>query len=117
MIAKKIYIAGPMSGYDNLNFPRFYEIEDRLKAEGWDVVNPARLDEEVGIDPANPPTSDYNYTECALRDVRALLDCEAIYLMDGWQHSRGASWERALAKFHSIRRFYETPRLEDYANE
>lgn len=110
---RKIYIAGPMSGYPQLNFPRFYEIEERLNKEGWAVINPARLDEEVGIDPDDPPDSDYNYTECALRDVKALIDCRAIYLMDGWQHSRGASWERALAAFHGIQRFYETPRLED----
>lgn len=112
-MTKKIYIAGPMSGHERLNFDRFYEIEQRLKAEGWDVVNPARLDEEIGIDPDNPPQDAYNYTECALRDVRALMYCHAIYLMDGWQYSRGASWERALAASSNIQRFYETPRLED----
>ena len=109
----KIYVAGPMSGYECLNFPAFYAAEYKLAAEGWEVVNPAKLDVEVGIDPENPPGNEYNYTECALRDVAALLQCEAIYLMDGWQYSRGASWERALAKYHGIRRFYETPRIED----
>lgn len=109
----RIYVAGPMSGRPKLNYPAFFQAEDKLAAEGWEVVNPARLDLEAGVDP-DRELGEYDYTECALRDVEALIECDAIYLMDGWQHSRGASWERALAKHHGIRRFYETPRLEDY---
>lgn len=109
----KIYIAGPMSGHPNLNFDRFDEIQEKLEKEGWEVVNPATIDRELGINPDNYDNCPYNYTEAALRDVFALISCDAIYLMDGWQHSRGASWERALAKYHSIKRFYETPRLGD----
>jgi len=112
-MSKKIYIAGPMTGYNNLNWDAFDQKELELAAEGWDPVNPAKLDRESGIDP-NRNLDDYDYTECALRDVEALLQCDAIYLMSGWQHSRGASWERALAKHHGIRRFYEVPRLEDF---
>ena len=109
-----IYIAGPMSGYPGLNFERFDEIEERLRHEGWDVINPAKIDRDLGINPDNYDDCAYNYTAAALRDVEALLDCDAIYMMDGWQYSRGASWERALAKHHGIKRFYETPRLQDY---
>tara|TARA_Y100001937_G_scaffold117139_1_gene170031 strand:- start:7934 stop:8281 length:348 start_codon:yes stop_codon:yes gene_type:complete len=113
LMAKKIYIAGPMSGITNLNWDRFDRIDKQLAEEGWQVVNPAALDREAGVDP-NRELGLYDYTECALRDVEALLECDAIYLMDGWQKSRGASWERALAKHHNIRRFYETPRLKDF---
>lgn len=112
-MAKTIYVAGPMSGYPNLNWDRFDRIAEQLATEGWDVVNPAALDREAGVDP-DREMGEYDYTACALRDVEALLKCDAIYLMDGWQHSRGACWERALAKHHSIRRFYETPRLKDF---
>ena len=108
----KIYVAGPMTGYNNLSWDTLDQKELELRAEGWEVVNPARLDREAGIDP-NRDLDDYDYTECALRDVEALLSCDAIYLMAGWQHSRGASWERALAKHYNLRRFYEVPRLED----
>lgn len=110
---KKIYLAGKMSGVASLNWPAFDEKAAELRHEGWDVVNPAELDRNAGIDP-NRQLGEYDYTECALRDVEALLDCDAIYLMAGWQHSRGASWERALAKHHNIRRFYEIPRKADH---
>jgi len=112
-MSKTIYIAGPMSGITNLNWEAFDTKELQLTNEGWTCINPARLDREAGIDPARV-MGDYDYTACALRDVEALLKCDAIYLMNNWQHSRGASWERALAVHHDIRRFYEVPRLEDF---
>ena len=113
MMSKTIYGAGPMSGYPNLNWDRFDRIAEQLATEGWNVVNPAALDREAGVDP-DREMGEYDYTACALRDVEALIKCDAIYLMDGWQHSRGACWERALAKYCGIRRFYETPRLKDF---
>ena len=110
---RSIYIAGKMSGEPNLNWEAFDRKEAELTAQGWHVVNPARLDREAGIDPT-AELGDYDYTAAALRDVEALLSCQAIYLMNNWQLSRGASWERALAVHHNIRRFYEVPRLEDF---
>ena len=108
----RIYIAGAMTGYENLNWPAFDRKERELSAQGWQCVNPARLDREAGIDP-NREMGEYDYTACAYRDVVALLDCDAIYLMADWQHSKGACWERALAKYNNIRRFYEIPRPGD----
>ena len=108
----KIYIAGGMTGHPELNWPAFDRKEKELSAQGWKCINPARLDREAGIDP-NREMGQYDYTACAYRDVMALLACDAIYLMADWQHSKGASWERALAKHHNIRRFYEIPRTED----
>ena len=110
---RSIYIAGKMSGEPNLNWEAFDRKEAELSAQGWHVVNPARLDREAGIDP-NRVLDEYDYTECALRDVEALLSCDACYFMADWQHSRGASWERALAKHNGLRRFYEIPRVKDY---
>ena len=107
-----IYVAGPMTGLPGLNWKRFFEIESQLIEEGWDVINPARLDKEAGIDP-DGEMGCYDYEECARRDVEALLLCDAIYLMHDWQFSKGACWERALAKHNNITRFYETPRPAD----
>jgi hypothetical protein len=112
----RIYIAGPMSGHTNLNWPAFDRKEKELRGAGFDVVNPARMDREAGIDPSQP-MGEYDYEDCARRDIAALEDCAAIYLMAGWQHSKGACWERALAKRLGLRRFYEIPRLEDAREE
>ena len=104
----RIYIAGPMSGHSNLNWDAFDEKEKQLTAAGFNVVNPARMDREIGLDPKN--VGEYDYEEAAGRDIEALGACDAIYLMAGFQHSKGACWERALAKHWGLKRYYEIPR-------
>ena len=38
---KRIYLSGPMSGLPELNFPAFHAEAARLRALGFEVVNPA----------------------------------------------------------------------------
>lgn len=82
----KIYISGPMTGIPQLNFPAFYAAEERLKAAGWEVVNPARI---------NTPGTPYD--ACMIIDLKALLSCAAIYVMEGWCNSDGATVELSVA--------------------
>ncbi len=110
---RKIYVAGAMSGHANLNHPAFHAKEAQLRAHGWDVINPAAMDVDAGIDPSKP-MEEYDYEDAAHRDIQALQLCDAIYLMAGWQHSKGACWERSLAKSWGLRRYYEIPR-EDHS--
>ena len=46
----RIYIAGPMTGYPELNFPAFHAAANSLRAQGYDAVNRQRLT------PIHPPT-------------------------------------------------------------
>ncbi len=39
----RIYIAGPMTGYENFNREAFHKAEEALKQEGHTVLNPAVL--------------------------------------------------------------------------
>ena len=106
----KIYIAGPMTGFSNNNWDAFFSKETQLLAAGWDVVNPARLDMNAGLKPENQ--GEWEYQDCARRDIQVLATCDAIYMLAGFQFSKGACWERALAKFWNIRRYYEVPRVD-----
>lgn len=81
---KRIYIAGPMSGLPDLNFPAFHAEAARLRALGYEVVNPA----EVNPDPATP------WTDCMFRDLRELTWCDGIAMLPGWEASPGACIER-----------------------
>lgn len=84
---KRIYISGPMTGMPDLNFPAFHAEAARLSALGYQVVNPAEINPDPGM----------SWHECMRRDLRALLDCDALALLEGWQKSAGAHLEMHVA--------------------
>ena len=81
----KVYLSGPMTGYPKFNYPAFHDYAAQLRALGHEVVSPAEQDGVSGLDPA---TSEWH--EFIRWDLKVLVDCEAIVLMDGWHKSRGA---------------------------
>jgi hypothetical protein len=85
---KRVYIAGPMTGLPELNFPAFHAAEKNLRADGFEPVNPVHN----GL-PREAPWSDHMRA-----DIAMLLTCEAVMMLPGWQKSRGASLERHIAK-------------------
>lgn len=98
--APAIYISGPMTGLPNLNTEAFNHAEEKLRRAGWsDIRNPARL---AVNEYENLPRSLYLRS-----DLRQLLDCQAIFLLRGWQKSRGARLEVLIADEVGIRRVYE----------
>lgn len=86
-MTKRLYLSGGMSGYPDHNFPAFNEQAAKLRAAGWDVVNPAEL---------NPDTS-MTWEQCLRIDLRELCGCDAIALMPGWERSKGANLELHVA--------------------
>ena len=119
MIKKQtIYVAGPMRGYEDFNYPAFHEAERILESIGWDVVNPAKMDAEEldkkeGVDPLtfdpHKSTEDQETLRHLLsRDLEAVAKkCTAIYMLDGWEESRGAQAEWQLARALGIKIYYE----------
>jgi len=86
---ERIYLAGPMTGYPGHNFAAFHQAAERLREAGWDVINPA---ENFG-GRTDLPRSSYMRA-----DVAALIECDAIGLLPGWEDSRGAKVEYLLAR-------------------
>lgn len=85
---RRVYVSGPMTGLPDLNFPAFNAAAAQLRALGLDVVNPAEL---------NPDPS-CTWQAAMREDIRALVDCDTIVFLPGWQHSRGAKLERPVAQ-------------------
>ena len=86
---KRIYVAGPMTGHVDFNFPTFHAAAARLRDAGWEVINPA---ENFGGRTDLP-------RETYLRaDVILVAQCEAIAMLPGWEGSRGAKLEYLLAR-------------------
>ncbi|MEM5384158.1 DUF4406 domain-containing protein [Paraburkholderia phymatum] len=84
----RLYIAGPMTGYPELNFPAFHAEAARLRALGFEIVNPA----EINADP------NAEWLDCMRADIKQLVDCDGIALLPGWEQSRGASIEQGIAR-------------------
>jgi hypothetical protein len=95
-----VYIAGPMRGIPELNFPEFYRIEALWKSAGWNVVNPAQMDKDHGFVPTKEQTVFENLSieQAMSRDLPAVASCDAIALMFGWEKSQGANLELKHAK-------------------
>lgn len=85
----KVYVAGPMNGYVDKNFPAFTRAAKALRKSGYVVVNPAELD-------VNEPES--TWEACLRRDIKQLVTCDAIATLDGYIDSRGARLETYIAK-------------------
>ena len=84
----KVYIAGPMTGLPEFNYPAFFDAARRLEALGHEPINPARSDGREGC------KSWLDFMRAALRDV---AEADGLAMLDGWQESRGAALEYRLA--------------------
>ena len=85
----KIYMAGPMTGLPDFNYPAFHAAEKRWTEAGWWVLNPAT---HFGGDQSLPYVV---YLRAALRTVT--FEADAIALLDGWRGSKGACAEAHVA--------------------
>jgi hypothetical protein len=88
---KRAYIAGPMRGYENLNFDSFNHLAGFLRKAFPPVefVNPAELD---------GGEQDLEWSYCMKRDLKEVIGCDTIFLLPGWSNSRGAQLEAETAK-------------------
>lgn len=88
------YIAGPMSGFSEHNFPAFRECADRLRRwTDWQVVNPVELELNATFPPGSLSREEY-----LKADIRELLDCTVLVRLGGWDKSVGAKAEVEVAK-------------------
>lgn len=88
----RIYIAGPMRGYLEHNFPAFRRAAAAFAALGWETVSPVDIGQALFGNQPDVPGGEY-----IRADVKALADCSAIALLDGWERSTGARCEAVVA--------------------
>jgi len=98
----RVYIAGPMGGIKDWNYPEFFRVAEELKALGYDVINPAEnngttLEDAIAdVGSIEEPTRPWSYY--IRKDLKHLADADAICLLDGWKNSKGARLEVTVAK-------------------
>lgn len=115
---KKVYLAGPMRGIPEFNFPAFHDAAAYLRRRGWNVFSPAERDmSHYGKDlSVGNPTGDeqqavdehgFNIREAMAADLKFICEeADAIALLPGWENSRGARAEKAAAEALGIEVIY-----------
>ena len=95
---EKIYISGAIAHYDlEERKATFADAEERLLKAGYVPVNPFR----------NGLPDDAHWREHMRADIRLLLDCEYIYMLQGWELSKGAKLELDVASSCGIKVLFE----------
>ncbi|AXF53090.1 MAG: endolysin [Caudoviricetes sp.] len=86
-----------MTGYENYNFDNFNRLDTQLSSCGWKVENPAAKGVIDGAD-----WSDYMADA-----LRQMSKCGAMFMLYGWEESKGACLEHEIGQALGMRIFYE----------
>lgn len=107
----RFYVAGPMRGYTEFNFPAFARATRMLRARGHEVISPAENDLSSGFDPTRGVAEqDFDVRNALRWDIEQILTCDAVYMLNGWEGSTGASIEHSVAHGIGLQIQYESPK-------
>jgi len=93
----KIYLSGKITGIENEAEKLFQAAEDHCLEKGYAVVNPMKLNHN----------HDKSYDAFMKEDVKAMCDCDYIFLMKNWEDSNGARIEKQIAELLKIKIIFE----------
>lgn len=85
----RVYIAGPMTGYENFNHQAFAYAATVFRERGRDVRSPHEID---------GGSQDKTWDWYMRRALLMLLECDEVVLLPGWAQSRGACLEKQVAE-------------------
>jgi len=85
----RLYLAGPMTGHPENNYPAFHAAAGRLRRAGFQVVNPAEADLE--------PLTGLSWGDWMRKGITQLLTTDGVAILPGAGGSRGAALECKIA--------------------
>lgn len=94
---RTIYIAGKITGIEDIAKIRFKYVQDELEAMGYNVVNPMELNHD----------HDKSHASYMRVCIKALCECDEIYMISGWHMSKGAKLELKVAKSLKLKITYQ----------
>lgn len=112
MAQYEIYIAGPMSGITDHNKPAFLKGEedviDLFQGMDFNIFNPINHEASLLNQEGKVRTTQEAYRMCMAIDCAYLCEhATHIYMLHGWEHSKGAMAEWTLAKCLGLHIIYE----------
>lgn len=93
-MSKKVYICGPMTGYEDFNRQAFNDAAGQIKSYGHIPLNPAILPDGL------------TQAEYMAIDLSMLQICDVLWALPGCRESKGAQAEIALAEKLNIEIVY-----------
>lgn len=123
-MAQKIYIAGKVSGedYDKVII-KFATKHAELEAKGYKVINPVErlleFNDNLRKTGDKPLSEEKDRTKILKIGIQWLLDCDAIYMLEDWTQSEGATMEHQIADTMGLEIQYENDfkiSFTDYGN-
>jgi hypothetical protein len=119
------YLAGPMRGIPEFNFPAFKEAAYVLRKHKIHVVSPAEKDEQEGFDwsgttgsQADLDAQSFNIAVTLAQDIELVAAplCQGVICLEGWENSSGARAETAFAWAigKKVYRFWQPDRNNGY---
>ena len=101
----RLYLAGPMRGYEAFNKAMFDAEQMRLERAGYGVASPVKLDEGASWDLTTMTEADLPADwrrQVLRRDAKAIAGSDGLALLPNWSDSEGVAWEIACARFLGI---------------
>lgn len=95
---RSAYLAGPMRGLPEFNFPAFHKEAALLRDKGWKIFSPAErdeADEALNGDWAVGTQRGLDYF--MQYDLAAVCQTDAVIYLPGWEDSQGARLEGMVA--------------------
>lgn len=99
----KVYIAGAMGNAPLHNIPIFFRaaraVKERFEITDLDIVNPAKIALEKGLDPLKDDVKNgVNFAKIIGRDLINLSECtDIVFIEPDWWNSVGARIEYMVA--------------------
>lgn len=93
----RIYISGKITGTPDY-LQRFRIVQENLEDRGWQVLNPADVCSRV------PELSHEEYMGICMILMNL---CDSLYMLDGWEDSKGAELEHRCAVSLNKNIYYE----------
>ena len=85
---KVLYLSGPISNMPNLNRDNFEVATKMLRSKGFIVINPHEICDGI-------PASEWD--KCMRVCIKRMMDADLLVMLEGWEYSKGANLERAIA--------------------
>ncbi|HZU73574.1 MAG TPA: DUF1937 family protein [Acidimicrobiales bacterium] len=109
-----VYLAGPMRGYVNFNFPAFDEAAAYLRELGIEVISPAEHDREQGFDETQNSLEGFDLKAALLWDLEQIAEASAVVVLPGWESSQGVDLELHFAQVVDVPVLFYHPEVPGF---